>query len=67
LSVGTSWGLDIGVEDGPVHGCVNNPGGDEAVAPEGIEKLKLAAEEAGYSTELRPSAVLGNILKALGL
>lgn len=37
------------------------------MADEGIKKLKLAAEEAGYSTELRPSAVLGNILKALGL
>lgn len=33
----------------------------------GLEKLKTEAERAGYSTELRPSAVLGNILKALGL
>lgn len=33
----------------------------------GVKKLKTAAEEAGYSTSLRPSAVLGNILKALGL
>ncbi len=39
----------------------------DKMADEGIEKLKFAAEEAGYSTSLRPSAVLGNILKALGL
>ncbi|HUQ35699.1 MAG TPA: hypothetical protein VM144_04915 [Aestuariivirga sp.] len=37
------------------------------IADEGLEKLKFAAEEAGYSTSLRPSSVLGNILKALGL
>ena len=37
------------------------------IADEGVKKLKFAAEEAGYSTSLRPSAVLGNILKALGL
>lgn len=37
------------------------------MADEGVKKLKFAAEEAGYSTSLRPSAVLGNILKALGL
>lgn len=36
------------------------------MADEGLKKLKFAAEDAGYSTELRPSAVLGNILKALG-
>jgi hypothetical protein len=37
------------------------------MADDGMKKLKFAAEEAGYSTELRPSAVLGNILKYLGL
>ncbi len=38
-----------------------------AITDAGLEKLKFEAEKAGYSTSLRPSSILGNILKALGL